>query len=63
MLSAAACLSVTAGLAVTAFGVFLVRRRLAVVHHGGDVGDLAVRGRNNGARLGRDGTLRVAKEP
>jgi signal peptidase I len=35
MLSAAACLSVTAGLAVTAFGVFLVRRRLAVVEVAG----------------------------
>jgi hypothetical protein len=38
MLSAAACLSVTAGLAVTAFGVFLVRRRLAVVEVAGQVG-------------------------
>ena len=35
MLSAAACLSVTAGLTVTAFGVFLVRRRLAVVEVAG----------------------------
>ena len=35
MLSAAACLSVTAGLTVTVFGVFLVRRRLAVVEVAG----------------------------
>jgi len=34
MLIAAACLSVTAGLAVTAFGVFLVRRRAGRLGNG-----------------------------